>query len=635
LNAPPPPPSLARELTCAVAAGLAAFFLRAPLLGVPPLGVTDAELAALATAAPATGWSAGGLPGLATALLGDAGALRWPQALAGALASVLVFLVARRLALPRAAALCGAGVFALHPLAVEHGAWLACAGTGFGLLFGLAALLFALRLAPAQQRVALPLAALALVLLPLALSGPGEPLPPELNATVRLTHAPLAPGEHLARWLLLAPLSWSHPHPVLLGEGELALGSLTTLACAALVVLLRRRAPLVAAGLGLFLVAALTGALLPHAPELAPEREGALVGLGLTLAVLAGTRPLWTLRPRLAGVLGLLLIAGLAARSFERQLAWRDERALQEAALAADPGHVRAELALARLALARGRLSEADRSVASLSARAPGAAAVAQLGGELELRRALVPGQEQHLLAARTALERARALEPAQARTLECLGEVHQRARDEEGALRLHEMALAREPWRPRARELAGKACLALGDWTGAAGHFARLTEAWPRSVEGWSGLGHAALAQRTVPDARRAFERALALEPEHPEANAGLAQVLELSGEREAALRHHRRALAVNPELADSLYAGAQLLEAQEPARALLWLEHLVARQGAPRPHVRAHIAAARLWKAQGARDTARQRLVTVLEFNPEQAEARALLEELERGGG
>lgn len=629
------PAAPARELALAGVAGLATFLASTPLLGLAPLAVTDAELAALATASPGAAWSAGGLAGLATALSGEAAALRLPLALLGALASALVFLVARRLDLPRLAALTVALLGALHPLAVEPAAWLARCGSVLGLVLGLTALLVALGCAAPVRRVALPLAVLALVALPLALDAPREPLPAGLGPATRLACAPLAVGEHLSRWLLVSPLSWSHAHPALLGEGERALGSLTALSTLALVVVLRRRAPLVAAGLGFLLAVALAGALFPRAAELAPESEGARAGLGLALAVVAGTRALWTRRPRLAAVLALLACAGLAARSQERQRAWHDEDSLQAAALAADPGHVRAELARARLALRDGRLSAAERALAGLAARRPDVGEAALLQGELALRRALVPGQEEHLLAARTFLERARTLAPENVRVLECLGEVHQRARDEEGALRLHEEALAREPWRARARELAGKACLALGDAPGAAGHFARLTRDWPRSVEGWTGAGHALLAQRDAPGARAAFERALALEPDHPEANSGLAQVLELAGERAAALAHHRRALAVNPELADSLLGGALLLQDEDAERALLWLEHLVARQGAPRPHVRAHLAAARLLLARGARATARERLATVLAFNPEQAEARALLAELERGGG
>jgi len=635
LDVPPPPAHPARELAWASAAGLLAFLPRLPLLGRAPLAVLDAELTALAQAAPATGWSAGGLSGLATALLGDAQALRLPQTLLAALVAPLVFGCARRLGLPRAAALAAALLATLHPLAVEPAAWLARFGAEVGLVLALVGLFAALGSAPATRRWSVPLASLGLVLVPLLLDAPRAPLPAALDFSTRLTHAALAPGEHLARWLLIGPFSWSHPHPALHGAGELALGSLSALATLALCVVLRRRAPLVAAGLAFFLVLALVGALFPRAPELAPESEGARAGLGLSLAVVVGTRVLWMRHPRRLAGLALVVLAGLAARSLERQRVWRDESALQSATLADQPGHLGAELARARLALGAGRLSEVERALAGLAARAPEEGEVALLQGELALRRALLPGQEAHLRVAQSALERARTLSPEVTRVLECLGEVHQRARDEAGALRLHEEALAREPWRPRARALAGKACLALGDVDGAAGHFAHLTRAWPRDVEGWTGLGHARLGQRDADGARAAFERAVELEPDHPEANSGLAQVLELAGERAAALAHHRRALAVNPELADSLYGGALLLESSAPERALLWLEHLVARQGAPRPHVRAHLAAARLWLARGEPATARARLATVLAFNPEQAEARALLAELERDGG
>lgn len=628
-------PSPARpEAELFLAAAGAAALLHAGLPGAPALALGDEGLLQLRTAAPLVAWREGGLAGVLVGPLG-VGGLRVLAWLAFACAAGLVGLCARRLGLPRAAALVLALGFAAHPLRVEAAWWLSRAGELVAFTLALALLACALRLGAERARRAVPLALLALFLLPALMAARPEPLPDALGLATRLTHAALAPGEHLARWLLVGGLSWFHPHPVLApGTAELGLGALTTLATLALVVLLRRRVPLVAGGLAFFLLTSLAGTLRPRDALLAPESEALWVALGLELALLAGTRPLWSRRPRTALALALLALVGLAARTRARQHNWRDERALVASALDASPGLVRAELAAARLELAAGRLTAAERDARRALERAPEEPRALLLLGELELRRALIPGQEEHLLEARRWLTRARAGSPRLARVLECLGEVHQRGRDEAGARTLHEEALALEPHRPRALELLGKAALTLGDVPAARTAFARLTAAWPRNVEGWAGSGHAALAARDGAAARTAFERALTLEPDHPEANAGLAQVLELDGERAAALVHYRRALAVNPDLAEALYAAALLVEASAPEQALAWLERLVAQQPAPRPHVRAHQASARLLLARGELELARARLEAILAFNPEQAEARALLAELERAG-
>jgi Flp pilus assembly protein TadD len=59
----------------------------------------------------------------------------------------------------------------------------------------------------------------------------------------------------------------------------------------------------------------------------------------------------------------------------------------------------------------------------------------------------------------------------------------------------------------------------------------------YPHSIELHIGLGYTRLAREEFPWARRAFEKALALEPEHEDAMTGLGEVLLRLGEREAAL--------------------------------------------------------------------------------------------------
>ena len=66
----------------------------------------------------------------------------------------------------------------------------------------------------------------------------------------------------------------------------------------------------------------------------------------------------------------------------------------------------------------------------------------------------------------------------------------------------------------------------------------------YPNSVELHIGVGYARLAREEYAWARRSFEEALVLEPEHEDALAGLGETLLKFGLEEAALRCFRRAL-------------------------------------------------------------------------------------------
>jgi tetratricopeptide (TPR) repeat protein len=66
----------------------------------------------------------------------------------------------------------------------------------------------------------------------------------------------------------------------------------------------------------------------------------------------------------------------------------------------------------------------------------------------------------------------------------------------------------------------------------------------YPASVELHIGVGYARLAREEYPWARRSFEEALVLEPEHEDALAGLGETLLKFGLEEAAVRCFRRTL-------------------------------------------------------------------------------------------
>ena len=84
----------------------------------------------------------------------------------------------------------------------------------------------------------------------------------------------------------------------------------------------------------------------------------------------------------------------------------------------------------------------------------------------------------------------------------------------------------------------------------------------YPNSVELHIGVGYARLAREEFPWARRSFEEALVLEPEHEDALAGLGETLLKFGQEDAAVRCFRRIfeLGYSDDLDLMLQAGRAL---------------------------------------------------------------------------
>lgn len=683
------PPATRGELALAFFLALVPLALLARVLFYPVLEVSDDGWSACTSAAEA--WRANGLGGLTLyweGLRADSFAVPFlSRSVSLALhagATALVFALARRLSAGRAASAFGALLFGLHPLRVEAVAWLAQRGVLLGAFFFLcgvlaalgaraehdarvptgrwalsrAALLLALladprlllglpglvaieclssrrRPAPARLFVDLALFCLASAWLTCFPSGePGMPDGPALLA--RLEYAPLGLGALGLLWCLPLGLTPHHPHPALTSApfavwipaaGWVALG----LVCVALWRVRRRWPRIALAGLAVPVLAlpqvchASGGALFQESSGYLPA-----VGLELLLVLALHSVPARAARPALA--LGGLALLACALRTVARVRDWRCEPALQQSALALRP-EPRAHDALGRWHLLHGRLSEAQRAVERALVLEPRDALARLELGELELRRALIPGQEAHLGRAAQHLEQCLSEFPDWALANELLGEVYQRAEQDERALARLEAAAARTP---RARTLTRLGMLRrrLSDPDGARAAFTRATELGPRESDAWCGLALVELQAEQPEAARAALERALALEPEHAEARTTLARLQELGGEQAEAERNLRRALGVNPSNVDALYALGMLLAGSERAdEALRYLDH-ACELPRSQPHVRAHLESARLRMARGEVEVPRERLRVVLAFNPQQAEARALLERLGPGG-
>jgi len=98
----------------------------------------------------------------------------------------------------------------------------------------------------------------------------------------------------------------------------------------------------------------------------------------------------------------------------------------------------------------------------------------------------------------------------------------------------------------------------------------------YPNSVELHIGVGYARLAREEYAWARRSFEEALVLEPEHEDALAGLGETLMKLGQRDAALRFMRRTLELGyaDDIELMLQIGRALFREGEVAEARDYFE-------------------------------------------------------------
>ncbi len=677
------------ELALALLVALVPVALYARTLAWPALEFSDEALrsaGSLRAAAEAGGPGGASLflEGLAESALAESATV--PRAVALLLhagASALAFVLARTLGATRAASVVVALLFAVHPLQVESVAWLSQRGTllgGFLFLLGAClslrgglprahapsrthtkhttprayavggALLTALVCEPrllggvlwlvlterwvlhkrqGRPRLAFNLALVfgyGWLLLESTSDGFASNAPAMLE---RWAGSPRALAALLGHALVPVGLTPHHGPPGA-PSAWLALAWLVLGLTLAWLLRLGKRRPLPALGMLLFLLLGLGHALFPRGADLFRESDAYLALFGLALLAAGETRA----RPRLA--LGAVLVLACAARTHAWLDVWRSEPALQTAALAARPGDPAPHATLARWYARRGQLSAAQAAAEQALAREPRNAAVLQQLGEIELRRAGIPGQEARVASAREIFERCLRHPGAPPEAYERLAELFALQGEPEQARATLQRLLSEDPERATAQVRFARLLLERQELEGAETALARAAELDPDAPEAWSGLGIVAFQRGHLEEARRHFERALALEPDWIEANALLGRIHETEQRLAPAERHYRRALSIAPDRpdalqVDTLYAlGALLAGAGRGHEALPFLERVVVLRADP-PHVRAHLASAELRLARGDRALAERLVAAVLAFNPEHPEARALRERLE----
>jgi Flp pilus assembly protein TadD len=112
-----------------------------------------------------------------------------------------------------------------------------------------------------------------------------------------------------------------------------------------------------------------------------------------------------------------------------------------------------------------------------------------------------------------------------------------------------------------------GRDALAAGDARAAADHLGALTDHAPDFAEGWHARAQAHFMLDRPGLAIADLRRALALEPRHFDAWAGLGAILMQIDRPAAALDAWQRALALNPHL-DIISGAAERLDIQENGR-------------------------------------------------------------------
>jgi len=180
---------------------------------------------------------------------------------------------------------------------------------------------------------------------------------------------------------------------------------------------------------------------------------------------------------------------------------------------------------------------------------------------------------------------------------------------------------LSSEEYDERAHQLYNE-----GNYDGALATLREGLALYPNAVELHIGVGYARLARDEFAWARRSFEEALVLEPEHEDGLAGLGETLLKFGQGDAAKRTfaHIRALGYDDDIELMLQVGRALFREDEMDEALEYFEVAV-RQAPDNAEAVALVGYAQ--HRLGRDDDALETLKRALKTDPDFTEARIYL--------
>ena len=153
-------------------------------------------------------------------------------------------------------------------------------------------------------------------------------------------------------------------------------------------------------------------------------------------------------------------------------------------------------------------------------------------------------------------------------------------ARDAAGALALLSDVLAHKPGDGRVLSTAALAQMLAGQLEAARALFQRAVDAMPGHIGTWLGYGWCLFFLKDNVNARAAFERGLALDPNFGESHGAIAVVEAAEGHEEAARAAIRRARGLDPRSLSAAYAQGLLDgEAQDAERFIALAQRSLAR--------------------------------------------------------
>jgi tetratricopeptide (TPR) repeat protein len=156
------------------------------------------------------------------------------------------------------------------------------------------------------------------------------------------------------------------------------------------------------------------------------------------------------------------------------------------------------------------------------------------------------------------------ATDPNHADCLHLLGVIAQQRGQNELAVELIGKAIARNHRVADFHCNIGNALGALGRVGEAQAHYQRAIKLDPRHPESCNNLGNLLKDQGELPDAEKQIRRALALRPGYADAHYNLGNVLLDSGRAEEAINEYRQAITRQPRMANAHYNLAHALKEQ-----------------------------------------------------------------------
>ena len=255
--------------------------------------------------------------------------------------------------------------------------------------------------------------------------------------------------------------------------------------------------------------------------------------------------------------------------------------------------------------------------------------------GALPLRNYLPYGRElldQGLEAAAViAFERAAEAKPG-ASTLYRLGTLLAKTGNTAGARSALERALALEPDLAEANNDLGALLARGGDLDAAIARFRAALASTPDYPDALNNLGYALLLTGRDDEARSLYERALALQPDFPEALNNLGLLFGRGGDMDRAERYFRDALRRRPDYGEAANNLALVLVSrQQVDAAAALLEDVLTRTPA---YETGYVTLAKIYASAGRVPAAIATLDRLLRRNPSHDIGRELLRQLKGGG-